>query len=85
MTDRNATLKKLLFGYHAEANTILRAGYYDVDDAIGRFIAYIESEKVIRDYLEDCVENYVPEGFDAKKDRRGGELPVWDDLRALLA
>ncbi len=67
MTDRNATLKKLLFGYHAEANTMLRAGYYDVDDAIGRFIAYIESEKVIRDYLEDCVENYVPEGFDAKK------------------
>ncbi len=67
MTDRNATLKKLLFGYHAEANTMLRAGYYDVDDAIGRFIAYIEGEKVIRDYLEDCVENYVPEGFDAKK------------------
>ena len=67
MTDRNVTLKKLLFGYHAEASTMLRAGYYDVDDAIGRFIAYIESEKVIRDYLEDCVENYVPEGFDAKK------------------
>jgi hypothetical protein len=67
MTDRNVTLKKLLFGYHAEANTMLRAGYYDVDDAIGRFIAYIESEKVIRDYLEDCVENYVPEGFNAKK------------------
>lgn len=67
MTDRNATLKKLLFGYHAEANTMLRAGYYDVDDAIGRFIAYIEGEKVIRDYLEDCVENCVPEGFDAKK------------------
>ena len=67
MTDRNVTLKKLLFGYHAEANTMLRAGYYDVDDTIGRFIAYIESEKVIRDYLEDCVENYVPEGFDAKK------------------
>ena len=67
MTDNNAALKKLLFGYHAEANTMLRAGYYDVDDAIGRFIAYIESEKVIRDYLEDCVENYVPKGFDAKK------------------
>lgn len=67
MTDRNATLKKLLFGYHAEANAMFRAGYCDVDDAIGRFIAYIESEKVIRDYLEDCVENYVPEGFDAKK------------------
>jgi hypothetical protein len=67
MTDENTTLKKLLFGYHAEANTMLRAGYRDVDDAISRFIAHIESEKVIRDYLEDCVENYVPEGFDAKK------------------
>lgn len=67
MTDENTALKKLLFGYHVEANTMLRAGYRDVDDAISRFIAYIESEKVIRDYLEDCVENYVPEGFDAIK------------------
>lgn len=67
MTDENTALKKLLFGYHVEANTMLRTGYRDVDDAISRFIAYIESEKVIRDYLEDCVENYVPEGFDAIK------------------
>ena len=67
MTDENVALKKLLFGYHVEANTMLRAGYDDADDAMGRFIAYIEGEKVIRDFLEDCVENYVPEGFDAEQ------------------
>lgn len=67
MTDENAAFKKLLFGYHVEASTMLRAGYRDVDDAIGRFIAYIEGEKVIRDYLKNCVEDYIPEGFDAER------------------
>lgn len=67
MTDENVALKKLLFGYHVEANMMLRAGYDDADDAMGRFIAYIEGERVIRDFLEGCVENYVPEGFDAEQ------------------
>lgn len=68
MTDENITLKKLLHGYHSEASAMLRAGYLDCNDAINRFITYIEGEGVIRHFLNDCVENHVPESFDAASD-----------------
>jgi hypothetical protein len=75
MSDKNITLKKLLFNYHAEANTLLRADYYGADYAITRFLAYIEGEQVIKAFLDDCVQNHVPKDFDADKEIEGVSQP----------
>lgn len=75
MSDSNTTLKKLLFNYHAEANALLRADYNGADYAITRFIAYVEGEQVIKAFLDDCVRNHVPEGFEADKEVQAVSQP----------
>lgn len=65
MTDEKIALKKLLYEYHAEANSLLQSRYTNLDDAVSRFLSYIEGEKTIRFYIDDCIKNHVPADFDA--------------------
>ena len=67
MTDKTA-FKKTLFLFKHESNTLLRSNWEESPMPFKRFLDRIEGEAVIKEYLDDCVANHTPEGFNATKD-----------------
>lgn len=65
MTDKKTTLKVLLYEHNSEANALLRADYYSLGPALERYLKFIDSEPLIKSFVDDCVQNHLPDGFDA--------------------
>lgn len=65
MNDDNTSLKIQLYDFCDEANAFLGTDYNNVADATARFLEYIEDDPLIKGFLDDCVQNYLPEDFDA--------------------
>lgn len=69
MNDKTS-FKKTLYRFNHEANVLLRSNWEESPMPFKRFLDRIEAESVIKTYLDDCVENHTPEGFDAANDVR---------------
>lgn len=65
MNDDNTSLKITLYDFCDEANAFLGTDYNNVADATARFLGHIEGEPLIKEFLDECVQSYLPEGFDA--------------------
>lgn len=61
-------LQKTLFTFHHEASVLLRSNWSDSPRPIARFLSIIESDETISAYLEDCVDNHIPQGFTASEE-----------------
>ena len=69
MTDKTA-FKKTLYCFNHEANVLLRSSWEESPAPFKRFLDRIEAEPGIKAYLDDCIDNHIPEGFNAGKDVR---------------
>lgn len=67
MTD-SKNLQKTLFTFHHEASVLLRSGWSDSPRPIERFLSIIESDEMISAYLEDCIDNHTPRGFNVSEE-----------------
>lgn len=65
MDSEKIELRKLLFKHSSEASNILKSDYYDLSTALTRYLNFIDGQPAIRAFVEDCLANYLPEGFDA--------------------
>ena len=65
MTDKTA-FKKTLYRFNHEANILLRSNWDESPAPFKRFLDRIEAEP----YLDDCVDNHTPEGFNAEENVR---------------
>ena len=64
MSDKTA-FKKTLFLFKQESNRLLRSDWEESPLPFRRFLNRIETEPEIKKYLDDCIENHIPDGFDA--------------------
>ncbi len=64
MSDK-ITLRKTLYLFNQESNTLLRSSWDDLPTPFRRFLERIESQPVIKAYLDECVSSHTPDGFDA--------------------
>lgn len=62
--------KKTLYLFNHESNTLLRSNWEESPIPFKRFLDRIEGENVIKEYLDNCVDNHTPKGFDAVEDVR---------------
>ena len=69
MTDKTA-FKKTLYRFNHEANILLRSNWDESPAPFKRFLDRIEAEPDVKAYLDDCVDNHTPEGFNAEEDVR---------------
>ena len=69
MTDKTA-FKKTLYRFYHEANILLRSNWDESPAPFKRFLDRIEAEPDVKAYLDDCVDNYTPEGFNAEENVR---------------
>lgn len=69
MIDKIA-FKKTLVRFKREANVLLQSDWSESPRPFKRFLGIVDAEPVIKAYLDECVENHTPEGFDAAKDVR---------------
>lgn len=67
MTDKTS-FKKTLYLFNHEASVLIRSNWEESPMPFKRFLDRIEGEAAIREYLDDCVANHTPEGFDATED-----------------
>lgn len=58
-------LKKGMFLFNQESNILLRSSWDESPLPYKRFLDRIASIPAVAHYLEDCVSNHIPEGFDA--------------------
>lgn len=65
MDSEKIELRKLLFKHSSEASNLLKSDYYGLSTALTRYLNFIDGQPVIRAFVEDCLANYLPEGFDA--------------------
>ena len=65
MDSEKIELRKLLFKHSSEASNILKSDYCGLSTALTRYLNFIDGQPVIRAFVEDCLANYLPEGFDA--------------------
>ena len=65
MDSEKIELRKLLFKHSSEASNLLKSDYYGLGTALTRYLNFIDGQPVIRAFIEDCLANYLPEGFDA--------------------
>ena len=63
MTDKKTTLKVLLYEHNSEANALLRSDYYSLGPALERYLNFVDSNPLTRAFVDDCVQNHLPEGF----------------------
>lgn len=61
-------LQKTLFTFHHEASVLLRSSWSDSPRPIERFLSIIEADEMISAYLEDCIDNHTPHGFNASEE-----------------
>ena len=64
MDSEKIELRKLLFKHSAEASNLLRSDYNDLNTALTRYLNFIDGQPVTRAFIEDCVANHLPSGFD---------------------
>ena len=64
MTDK-LNFKMTLFLYNQEANRLLRSDWDESPLPFKRFLEHVESQPEIKAYLDDCVTEHTPAGFDA--------------------
>ena len=57
--------KKTLYRFYHEANILLRSNWDESPAPFKRFLDRIEAEPDVKAYLDDCVDNHIPDGFDA--------------------
>ncbi|WP_129588500.1 hypothetical protein [Enteroscipio rubneri] len=69
MTDKT-TFKKTLYLFNQESNRLLQSDWEESPRPFERFLDRMEAEPTIKKYLDDCVANHTPEGFDAAEDVR---------------
>lgn len=69
MTDKTA-FKKTLYRFNHEANILLRSNWDESPAPFKRFLDRIEAEPDVKTYLDYCVDNHTPEGFNAEEDVR---------------
>lgn len=65
MSDKKTTLKVLLYEHNSEANALLRSDYYSLGPALERYLNFIDDDPLTKAFVDDCVKNHLPEGFDA--------------------
>ena len=68
MNTRKTTLKKLLYEHNIEANALLRAKYRDLETAITKYLNFIESTPVIQSFLEEALDEHIPENFNVSEE-----------------
>ena len=66
MNDKT-NLKKTLYVFHTEANRLLQSEYDDSPLPFQRFLEQIESDSIVRSYLDGCVRCHIPDGFSAEE------------------
>lgn len=66
MTDKTA-FKKTLYRFNHEASILLRSNWDESPAPFKRFLDRIEAEPDVKAYLDDCVDNHTPEGFNAEE------------------
>lgn len=64
MSDKTE-LKKTMFLFHQESNRLLNSNWEDSPLPIQRFLEQCEADDVVNSYLKDCLNNHLPEEFDA--------------------
>lgn len=64
MDSEKIELRKLLFKHSAEASNLLRSDYNDLNTALTRYLNFIEGQPVTRAFIEYCLANHLPKGFD---------------------
>lgn len=64
MTDRTE-LKQVIYDYHCQASRLMRATPDSFKVDLMKFLGYIENTSIINDYVQRCVSNDLPEGYDA--------------------
>lgn len=69
MTDKTA-FKKTLYRFNHEANILLRSNWDESPAPFKRLLDRIEAEPDVKAYLDDCVDNHTPEGFNAEENVR---------------
>lgn len=62
--------KKTLYLFKQESNILLRSSWDESPLPFKRFLDRIENEPEIKKYLDDCVANHTPEGFDVTEEVR---------------
>lgn len=65
MTDSKTTIKVLLYEHNNEANALLRSDYNSLGTSLLRYLNFIDSEPLIKSFIDDCLREHLPEGFDA--------------------
>lgn len=65
MNDSKTTLKMLLYEHNTEANALLRASYNELETALTRYLRFIESEPIVKAFIDDIVANHLSERSDA--------------------
>ena len=56
-------LRKLSFEFNSMANRLLRSSYQEFNHALKRFLCYIDSIELIKEYIQSCTRD----NFDVKK------------------
>lgn len=64
MDSEKIELRKLLFKHSAEASNLLRSDYNGLNTALTRYLNFIEGQPVTRAFIEYCLANHLPKGFD---------------------
>ena len=64
MSDKTE-LKKTMFLFHQESNRLINSNWEDSPLPIQRFLEQCEADNVVNSYLKDCLNNHLPEEFDA--------------------
>lgn len=64
MDSEKIELRKLLFKHSAKASNLLRSDYNSLNTALTRYLNFIDGQPVTRTFIEDCLANHLPSGFD---------------------
>lgn len=67
MTDKTA-FKITAHNFKVESNVLLHSSWDESPLPFRRFLNCIEGEELIKTYLDDCVGNHTPEGFNAEEE-----------------
>lgn len=66
MNDKT-TLKMLIYEHNTEANTLLRSNFDELETAVTRYLNFIESKPVIKEFIDEVVASNKPDNFDASE------------------
>lgn len=67
MSDKTE-LKKSMYLFHQESNLLLNSNWEDSPLPVQRFLEQCCGDSAVGAYLQDCLDSYLPEGFDAARE-----------------